>query len=74
MQMVFAVKYCKTVIEGKWKDQLHAVLGNLINDNKCKTLIGKGAPDHVHCILGINPSASISELTKDVKAKSSNIS
>ena len=71
LQTVFAVKYRKAVIDNEWKDQLHAVIGNLINEKKCKTIIVNGVADHVHCFLGLNPSVSISELMKTVKAKSS---
>ena len=71
LQTVFAVKYRKAVIDNEWKDQLHAVIGNLINEKKCKTIIVNGVADHVHFFLGLNPSVSISELMKTVKAKSS---
>jgi REP element-mobilizing transposase RayT len=71
IQTVFAVKYRNAVIESEWKDQLHAVIGNLINEKKCKTMIVNGVADHVHCFFGLHPSVSVSELMKIVKAKSS---
>ncbi len=47
------------------------VIGNLINESSCKTLIVNGVEDHVHCLIGLKPVISISELMKAVKAKSS---
>lgn len=47
------------------------VIGNLINETNCKTIIVNGIEDHVHCFLGLKPVVSISELVKAVKGKSS---
>ncbi|SEA30201.1 REP element-mobilizing transposase RayT [Flavobacterium gillisiae] len=71
IQAVFAVKYREAVIDKEWKSQLMAVIGNLINETGCKTIIVNGIEDHVHCFLGLKPVVSISELMKTVKAKSS---
>ena len=71
LQIVFAVKYRKAAIDKSWKDQLFGVIGNLINETKCKTIIVNGVEDHVHCLLGLRPVVSVSELMKTVKAKSS---
>ena len=71
IQTVFAVKYREAVIAKEWKAQLMAVIGNLINETGCKTIIVNGVEDHMHCLLGLKPVVSISELVKTVKAKSS---
>jgi putative transposase len=71
LQTVFAVKYREAVIEKDWKLQLFSVIGNLINEANCKTIIVNGVEDHVHCFLGLKPVVSVSELMKTVKAKSS---
>jgi len=71
LQTVFAVKYRNAVLDPKWRHNLFAVPGNLINETNCKTLIVGGVEDHVHCFLGLKPSVSISELMKTVKSKSS---
>ena len=85
LQTVFAVKYRKAVIDKSWKEKLFAVIGNLINETTCKTIIVNGVEDHprhwagqvVHCFLGLctascgKPVVSVSELMKTVKAKSS---
>ena len=71
LQTVFSVKYRKAVIDKAWKSQLFGVIGNLINEWKCKTIIINGVEDHVHCFIGLKPVVSVSELMKTVKGKSS---
>jgi REP element-mobilizing transposase RayT len=71
LQTVFAVKYRQAVINNEWKQQLQGVIGNLINETGCKTIIVNGVEDHMHCFLGLKPVVSVSELMKTVKAKSS---
>ncbi len=71
IQVVFAVKYREAVIANEWKSKVFGVIGNLINETGCKTIIVNGVEDHVHCFLGLRPTVSISELMKTVKAKSS---
>lgn len=71
LQTVFAVKYREALIQEEWKSELCAVIGNLIQDAGCKTLIVNGTKDHVHCFLGQKPAISVSEIMQSVKAKSS---
>lgn len=71
IQVVFAVKFRNAVIEEAWKSKFLGVIGNLINENDCKTIIVNGVEDHVHCLLAIKPTTSISDVIKNVKAKSS---
>jgi REP element-mobilizing transposase RayT len=71
LQFVFAVKYRRAVIDKSWKSELQGVIGNLINEANCKTLIVNGVEDHMHCLVGLRPAVSPSELMKTVKAKSS---
>ncbi len=71
LQTVFAVKYREAVIDKDWRSTLLGVIGNLINETGCKTIIVNGVEDHIHCFIGLKPVVSISELMKTVKAKSS---
>lgn len=68
---IFAVKYREAVIGQQWRSSLHAVVGNLINETGCKTIIVNGIEDHIHCFLALRPVICLSELMKTVKAKSS---
>ncbi len=71
IQAVFAVKYRAAVLDKEWRSDVFGVIGNLINETGCKTIIVNGIEDHVHCFFGLKPSVSISEIMKVVKAKSS---
>jgi putative transposase len=71
IQTIFAVKFRKAVIDKQWSSQLYAVIGNLINETSCKTIIVNGVENHVHCLIALKPVVSVSELMKIVKAKSS---
>jgi putative transposase len=61
LQMVFAVKYRRAVLDKVWRSKVQGVIGNLINETGCKTII----------VNGLRPAVSVSDLMKTVKAKSS---
>ena len=71
LQLVFAVKYRVSVLDKAWRSQVQGVIGNLVNETGCKTIIINGVEDHMHCFVGLRPAVSVSELLKTVKAKSS---
>ena len=72
IQTVFPVKFRKALIQPEWKSELQGVLGNLINEKGCKTIIVNGTEDHMHCLFGLLPTVSVSDLMKSAKSKSSN--
>jgi len=67
LHTVFAVKYRNAVLSKKWRNTLWGVIGNLVNEGNCKTIIVNGVEDHVHCFVGLKPVVSVSELMKTVK-------
>jgi len=71
IQAVFGVKYSNATIDKKWKHDLLAVIGNLINETGCKNYIVNGVEDHVHCFFGLKPSVMLADVMQSVKAKSS---
>ena len=71
LQTVFAVKYRKAVIDKAWASQLFGVIGNLINEANCKTLIVNGVEDHVHLLIGLKPTHCISDFMRELKKESS---
>ena len=74
VQIVFAVKYRKALLDKAWRSQVFGVMGNLINETNCKTIIVNGVEDHVHCFVGLKPATSVSELMKIVKRCMTHIS
>lgn len=71
VQTVFAVKYRNAMIQKVWKEEFFSVIGNLINETECQSMIVNGVSDHVHCLFGLKPKHSISSVMQSVKAKSS---
>ena len=71
IQAVFAVKYREALITIENKSKILGIIGNLINETGCKTIIVNGTEDHVHCFFALKPTVSISDLMKIVKGKSS---
>jgi REP element-mobilizing transposase RayT len=71
IQTVFVVKYRQAMLEKEWRSQIFGVIGTLINETNCKTIIVNGVEDHVHCFIGLRPMVSVSELMQTVKGKSS---
>ncbi len=70
-QTVFAVKFRNSLILPDWKHELFSVIGNLINENGCKTYSVNGVSDHVHCLFSFKPKHSLSLVMKSTKSKSS---
>ncbi|HEX6845739.1 MAG TPA: IS200/IS605 family transposase [Chitinophagaceae bacterium] len=71
LQTVFAVKYRAAVLDKAWRSKVQGVIGNLIIETGCKTIIVNGVEDYMHCFPGLRPVISVSDLMKTVKAKSS---
>jgi putative transposase len=71
IQTVFAVRYRGAMLDDTWRRKLFGIIGNLVNETGCKTLIVNGVEDHVHCLFALKPTVPVSELMKTVKAKSS---
>lgn len=71
IHFVFAVKYRNGIIKAEWKDSLYKYITGIVQNNRHKLLSINGMPDHVHILIGVRPSQSISDLMKDVKQGSS---
>ena len=71
IQFVFAVKYRAAVIDALWKDELYKYITGIVQKQKHKLIAMNGMPDHVHILVGLHPSQSISELLQDIKGSSS---
>lgn len=71
VQIVFAVKYRKAVLDREWRSHLFARMGTIINEQGCKTIIINGVEDYVHVFLIITPSTSISKIVQMIKSSSS---
>jgi len=71
LQFVFAVKYRTCLISSSWKNELYKYITAIIQNNGHKLICINGIPDHIHILVGMKPTQSVSELLKDIKASSS---
>jgi REP element-mobilizing transposase RayT len=71
IHLVFATKYREALLNKAQQTQLWAYMGQTIDNLGCKTILVNGAQDHAHLFLGLNPTCSIADLTRDVKRSSS---
>ncbi|PJE39569.1 MAG: transposase [Flavobacterium sp.] len=71
LQFVFAVKYRDGLIYSSFKDELYQYMSGIIKNHNHKLLAINGMPDHVHILVGIRPSQSVSDLMQDIKGSSS---
>ena len=71
IHFVFAVKFRQYLIQNNWKEELYKYISGIIQNNNHKLIIINGMPDHIHILIGMRPTQSISDLMKDVKQFSS---
>lgn len=71
IHFVFAVKYRLGIISNNWKNDLYKYITGITQNNKHKMLAINGISDHIHLLIGVRPSQSISDLMKDIKQSSS---
>lgn len=71
LHTIFAVKYRESIIRDSWKDELYRYITGIVQSNKHKMIAINGMPDHIHLLVGIRPTQSISELLQDIKGNSS---
>ena len=71
IHFIFAVKFRNGIIQTQWKDNLYKYISGIVHNNNHKLLAINGTSDHIHILIGIRPSQSISDLMKDVKQGSS---
>ncbi|PTN05309.1 IS200/IS605 family transposase [Mangrovibacterium marinum] len=71
VQIVFAVYGKQNLIAEKHRERLEKYICGTITNKKSKPLAIYCNPDHTHILVGINPSTSVSDLARDIKANSS---
>ena len=71
IQIVFAVKGRQNIIPNQHRVELHKFITGIVQKREHKMLSIFCMPDHIHLLIGLKPSFSISDLVRDVKAGSS---
>ena len=71
IQFVFAVKYRDGIIDSSWKNELYKYITGIVQGNNHKLISINGMSDHIHILIGLRPTQSISDLMQDIKGNSS---
>ncbi len=71
IHFVAAVKFRKSLIGKEWKERLHGYITGIVQNNGHKMVKINSVPDHIHFLLGLSPTQSISDLMEKVKGESS---
>ncbi|MGL6226066.1 MAG: IS200/IS605 family transposase [Thermoguttaceae bacterium] len=70
---VFAVYRRGAFIPAEHEVEIHKYIGGIIRERQMKLLALGGMSDHVHLLFALNPSVSISDIMRDVKAGTSKL-
>ncbi len=71
IQYVFTVKGRECLIQEAFRERLQSYIWGIVEGKNQKPLAVYCMPDHVHLLVSIKPSMSISDLIRDVKNNSS---
>lgn len=69
--IVFATKNRKTTINENHKKELYLYIYGIIKNLKCFLIRMNGVEDHIHLLVDIHPTISLSEFVRNVKQSSS---
>jgi putative transposase len=71
LHLIFAVQNRMSLIQDSWAENLYQYITGIVQTNKHKMIIINGMPDHLHIVIGMRPSQSLSDLMQDIKGSSS---
>jgi putative transposase len=71
IHFIFSVKYRDGIIQPSWKNELYKYITGIVHKNNHKLISINGMPDHVHILIGMRPTQSMSDLLQDIKGNSS---
>jgi REP element-mobilizing transposase RayT len=71
VQLVFAVKNRDAVLSKEIRNYVFKYMSGILTNMKHKSIIVNGASNHVHILLGLNPSISVSDTVYNIKRSSS---
>ena len=69
--IVFAPKYRRQIIYGKYKNEIRKILREICRRNGVEIIEANACPDHIHMLVSIPPKMSVSRFMRILKGKSS---
>ena len=70
IQVVFAVKNRKALIQPAWENELYKYITGIIQNKGQKLLAINGNYDHIHFFIGMRANCCLSDLVREVKKSS----
>jgi len=67
IQVVFAVQNRNALILPEWEEDLFKYITGIVQNKGQKMLEINGTKNHIHMLIGIKPSISLSELVREIK-------
>ncbi|MEI6749397.1 MAG: IS200/IS605 family transposase [Bacteroidales bacterium] len=67
VQLVFAVRNREAALNRNIRKRVFEYMSGIVTEMNHKSIIINGVSDHVHVIIGLNPSKSISDTIHDIK-------
>jgi len=71
VHLIFAVKNREAMLNKDIRKRVFEYISGIITAMNHKSIIVNGVSDHVHILIGLNPSISISDTVHDIKRNSS---
>ncbi len=71
VHLVFAVQNRENILSKNIRSGIFEYISGIVKDLKHKSIIVNGVQDHIHILLGLNPTKSISDTVHDIKRGSS---
>jgi len=71
VHLVFAVRGRDNLLKKEVRPRIFEYVSGIITGMKHKSIIVNGYTDHIHVLLGLNPSVSVSDTVHDIKRGSS---
>lgn len=71
VQLVFAVKGRKALIDKQHREKIHQYITGIVQKRGQKMLAVFCMPDHAHIFIGFKPTLNLSDLVRDIKTNSS---
>ena len=71
VQIVFAVKNRDALLHKNIRNRVFEYMSGIITEMKHKSIIVNGVSNHVHILIGLNPTKSVSETVHAIKRSTS---
>lgn len=72
LHIVFATKRREMTITEEYKRELYAYIYGILKNNNCFVYRINGIPNHIHLLIDLSPTISVSNLVKDIKLATNN--